>query len=80
MWQQLEELASELESDLRDIMDWGRKWLFDFNAEKANYESAIAPDFYVNSFFLRTECFPLTYDLSGFKSRINRHLLTVGSS
>ena len=23
--------------------------------------------------------FPLTYDLSGFKSRINRHLVTVGS-
>ena len=45
-------------------------------------------DLYVNSFFPRTtrpwnslpiECFPLTYDLSGFKSRINRHLLTVGS-
>ena len=45
-------------------------------------------DVYVNSFFLRTarlrnslplECFPLTYDLSGFKSRINKHLLT-GSS
>ena len=45
-------------------------------------------DVYVNSFFPRTarlwnslpiECFPLTYDLSGFKSRINRHLLTVGS-
>ena len=43
---------------------------------------------YVNSFFPRTariwnslpiECFPLTYDLSGFKSRINRYLLTVGS-
>ena len=43
---------------------------------------------YVNSFFPRTarlwnslhiEWFPLTYDLSGFKSRINRHLLTVGS-
>ena len=42
---------------------------------------------YVNSFFPRTatlwnslsiECFPLTYDLSGFKSTINRHLLTVG--
>ena len=28
---------------------------------------------------LPTECFPLTYDFSGFKSRINRHLLTVGS-
>ena len=45
-------------------------------------------DVYVNSFFPRTaklwnslpiECFPLTYDLSGFKSRIYRHLLTVGS-
>ena len=45
-------------------------------------------DVYVNSFIPRTarlwnslpiECFPLTYDLSGFKSRINRYLLTVGS-
>ena len=43
---------------------------------------------YVNSFFLCTarlwkslpvECFSLTYDLNGFKSRINRHLLAVGS-
>ena len=40
-------------------------------------------DVYVNSFFPRRarlwnclpiECFPLTYDLNGFKSRINRHL------
>ena len=45
-------------------------------------------DVYVNSFFPRTarlwnslpiECFPLTYNLSGFKSRINRYLLTVAS-
>ena len=44
-------------------------------------------DVYVNSFFPRTarlwnslpiECFPLIY-LNGFKSRINRHSLTVGS-
>ena len=33
LWQQLE-LASELESDLQDIVDWGKKWLFDFNAGK----------------------------------------------
>ena len=33
LWQQLE-LASELESDLRDTVDWGRKWLIDFNAGK----------------------------------------------
>ena len=45
-------------------------------------------DAYVNSFFPRTarlwnslslECFPLSYDLSRFKSRINRHLLTISS-
>ena len=45
-------------------------------------------DVYVNSFFPHTarlwnslpiECFPLIYDLSSFKSRINRHLLTVHS-
>ena len=28
------ELASELESDLRDTVDWGKKWLVDFNAGK----------------------------------------------
>ena len=42
---------------------------------------------YVNSFFpctarlwnfLPTECFPLTYDLNGFKSRVNRHLFYLG--
>ena len=45
-------------------------------------------DVYVNSFSSRTtklwnyppiECFLLTYDLNGFKSRINRRVLTVGS-
>ena len=45
-------------------------------------------DVYVNSFFRRTvrfwnsmpiECFHLTYDLSSFRSRINRYLSTVGS-
>ena len=45
-------------------------------------------DVYVKSFLpctaklwnsLPIECFLLTYDLSGFKCRINRHLLTAGS-
>ena len=45
-------------------------------------------DVYINSFFPHTarlwnslpiECFTLTYDLNSFDSRINRHLLTVGS-
>ena len=33
LWQQLE-LTSEFEPDLRDTVDWGRKWLIDFNAGK----------------------------------------------
>ena len=46
-------------------------------------------DVYVNSFFLHTarlwnslprECFPLTYNLNGFKSRINRQLLITAGS
>ena len=45
-------------------------------------------DAYVCSFFPRTarpwnslpiECFPLTYNLSGFKYKINKRLLTAGS-
>ena len=45
-------------------------------------------DVYVNSFFPHTaglwnslpkECFPLNYVLNDFRSRINRHLLTIGS-
>ena len=39
LWQELE-LASELESDL-DTMDWGRKWLFDFNAGKTQLVSFV---------------------------------------
>ena len=38
LWQQLE-LASELESDLGDTVDWGRKWLVDFNARKTQLVS-----------------------------------------
>ena len=37
--QQQLELASELESDRRDIVDWGRKWLIDFNAGKTQLVS-----------------------------------------
>ena len=33
LWQRFE-LASELESDLRDSVDWSKKWLVDFNAGK----------------------------------------------
>ena len=38
LWQQLE-LASELESDLRDRVDWSKKWLVDFNAGKTQLVS-----------------------------------------
>ena len=38
LWQQLE-LVSELESDLRDTADWGRKWIVDFNTGKTQLVS-----------------------------------------
>ena len=38
LWQQLK-LAFELESDLQDTVDWGRKWLIDFNAGKTQLVS-----------------------------------------
>ena len=52
------------------------------------YSDRYYKDVFVNSFFPHTarvwnslplECFLLTYDLNGFKSGSNRHLLTVGS-
>ena len=38
MWQQLE-LASDLEFDLWDTVDWVKKWLVDFNAGKTQLVS-----------------------------------------
>ena len=32
-------MVSELESDLQDTVDWGRKWLVDFNAGKTQLVS-----------------------------------------
>ena len=32
-------MASKLESDLQDTVDWGRKWLVDFNAGKTQLVS-----------------------------------------
>ena len=38
LWQQLE-FASELESNLRDTVDWGRNWFVDFNTGKTQLGS-----------------------------------------
>ena len=38
LWQRVE-LASELESDLQDTVDWVKKWLVDFNAGKTQLVS-----------------------------------------
>ena len=38
LWQQLK-LAAELESNLRDTVDWDRKWLVDFNTGKTQLVS-----------------------------------------
>ena len=61
------------------ILDILTAWFF-------YHHSRCCKDIYVNSLFpwtathwnsLPIECFPLTYHVSGFKTRINRHLLTV---
>ena len=41
MWQELE-LGSELESDLRNTVDWGRKWLVNFNVEKTQWKMDVS--------------------------------------
>ena len=38
LWQQLE-LVSELESDLKDTVDWARKWFVYYNARKTQLVS-----------------------------------------
>ena len=61
LWQQLE-LASELESDLGDTVDWGKKWLVDFNARKTQLVSfdrsnnTAAIDLKMDGLFLRKNC------------------------
>ena len=81
--------SSELAQLISLPFSWGRSTrysdrLYDFSVATTRCYK----DVYVNSFFPRTarlwnslpiEYFTLAYDLSGFKSRINRHLLTVGS-
>ena len=37
-------MAAELESDLRDTIDWGRKWLVDFNGGKIQLVSFDRPN------------------------------------
>ena len=47
LWQQLE-LASEFKSHLRDTVDWGKKWLVDFNKGKTQLVSF---DWFNNRFY-----------------------------
>ena len=81
--------SSELAELVPLPYSWGRST---FYSDRLHDFSVTIPrcykDVYVNSFFpctvrlwncLSIECFPLTYNLSGFKSRIYRHLLTLGS-
>ena len=81
--------SSELAQLVPLPFSWGRSTRY---SDRLHDFSITIPrcykDVYVNSFFPHTaklwnslpiECFPLTYDLSDFKSRINIHLLTVVS-
>ena len=81
--------SSELAELVPLPYSWGRST---FYSDRLHDFSVTIPicykDVYVSSFFPRTarlwnslpiECFPLTYDISGLNSGINRHHLTVGS-
>ena len=81
--------SSELAQLLPFAFSWGSSASY---SDRLHDFSVTIPrcyrDVYVNSFFPHTarlwsslpiECFPLAYNLNGFKSRINRHLLTVSS-
>ena len=81
--------SSELAQLVALPYSWGRSTRY---SDRLHDSSLAIPrsykDVYVNSFFpyaarlwnsLPIECFPLIYDLSGFKCRIKRHLLIVGS-
>ena len=81
--------SSELAQLVPLHFSWGRSTHY---SDRLHDFSVTIPrcykDVYVNSFFPHTarlwnslpiEYSPLTYNLNGFKSRINRQLLTVGS-
>ena len=81
--------SSELAQLVPLPFSWGRSTCY---SDRLHDFSVNIPrcykDVYVNSFFpgtsrlcssLPIEYFPLTYNLNCFKSRIDRHLLTVGS-
>ena len=80
--------SSELAQLVPLNISWGRSTCYSDRLHE--FSVAIARCFkvvYVSSFFpctsrlwnfLPIECFHLTYDLSGFKSRVSRHLLIVG--
>ena len=63
LWQQLD-LASQLESERRDTVDWGKKWLVDFNVGKTQL---VLPDWSKTLVLLMQKCM-------GMFLRIN-HLL-----
>ena len=79
--------SSELTQPVLLPFSWGRSTCYSDRLH--NFSVTICrchKDVYLNSFFpniarlrnsLPIECFPLTYDLSGFKCRINRQFLTV---
>ena len=81
--------SSELTQPVPLPYSWGRSKYY---SDRLHDFSVTIPKcykvFYVNSFFpctariwnsLPIDCFCFTYDLNGFKSRINRHLFSVGS-
>ena len=87
---ELAQLAQLAHLNLLNLVDIHRNWLNFLILEGGHYSDRLH-DYFVTiprCFFPHTtklwnslsiECFPLPYDLNGFKSKINRHLSSVSS-
>ena len=75
LWKQLE-VASELEYDLQYAVDWGKKWLVDFNAGKTHHDlfdrsnNSGATDMKINGSFLEEKS---SFEIAGlpFSSKMD---------
>ena len=59
-------LVSEIESDLRDTVDWGSKWLADFNAEKTQLLSLFLDVLRMSMSTELTDTFICRFSLNSF--------------
>ena len=66
LWQQLE-LVSELESDLKDTVDWARKWFVYYNARKTQL---VSTDWFHNTGAIDVKMYGSVFEDKSFKKNL----------